>query len=61
MKCFTCLMLLLFIRNSVKSEKPFKSVPVTVKTYENDTVLLPCYIEGNGKLKPLFAKFFEPL
>lgn len=24
----------------------FSSVPTTVKTYENDTVLLPCYSAG---------------
>lgn len=24
----------------------FESVPTTVKTYENDTVLLPCYSVG---------------
>lgn len=24
----------------------FRSVPTTVKTYENDTVLLPCYASG---------------
>lgn len=27
----------------------FKSVPTTVKTYENDTVLLPCYPTGELK------------
>lgn len=27
----------------------FKSVPTTVKTYENDTVLLPCYLDSTGK------------
>ncbi|GLV43887.1 wrapper [Carabus blaptoides fortunei] len=26
----------------------FKSVPTTVKTYENDTVLLPCYLDSTG-------------
>lgn len=26
----------------------FKSVPTTVKTHENDTVLLPCYLDGTG-------------
>ncbi|KAJ2943072.1 hypothetical protein O0L34_g18764 [Tuta absoluta] len=29
----------------VTSDKLFKSVPVTVKSYENDTVLLPCYVD----------------
>lgn len=27
----------------------FKSYPTTVKTFENDTVLLPCYVEDLGK------------
>ncbi|XP_047037795.1 neurotrimin-like [Helicoverpa zea] len=57
MKCFTCFLLFIFIQNSVKSEKPFKSIPVTVKTYENDTVLLPCYIDENeGKLRVRWYK-----
>lgn len=34
--------------NFVKSEKVFKSVPNTVKAYENETVTLPCYID-DGK------------
>ncbi|KAJ0170584.1 hypothetical protein K1T71_013955 [Dendrolimus kikuchii] len=33
--------------NIVLCEKPFKSVPVVVKTYENDTVLLPCYVDDS--------------
>ncbi|CAB3254622.1 unnamed protein product [Arctia plantaginis] len=37
--------LCVFSQTTVTCEKPFKSVPVTVKTYENDTVLLPCYID----------------
>lgn len=28
------------------NSKNFESVPTTVKTYENDTVLLPCYSVG---------------
>lgn len=27
----------------------FKSIPTTVKTRENDTVLLPCYVDQKGK------------
>lgn len=27
----------------------FKSYPTTVKTFENDTVLLPCYVEDLGE------------
>lgn len=42
------LLVILLIKNLAKCEKPFKSVPVIVKTYENDTVLLPCYLEGAG-------------
>jgi hypothetical protein len=29
----------------------FKSVPTTVKTSENDTVLLPCYVDDLGRCK----------
>ncbi|XP_049882240.1 neurotrimin isoform X7 [Pectinophora gossypiella] len=43
--------------NSVLSEKVFQSVPVTVKTYENDTVLLPCYInDSEAKLRVRWYK-----
>ncbi|XP_052747857.1 neurotrimin [Galleria mellonella] len=31
--------------NNIICEEEFKSIPVTVKTYENDTVLLPCYLQ----------------
>lgn len=31
--------------NIMTCEKPFTSIPVVVKTYENDTVLLPCYVD----------------
>lgn len=37
-------LLTLFFVKTVLCEKVFKSVPVTVKTYENDSVLLPCYV-----------------
>ncbi|KAM3968959.1 neurotrimin [Aphomia sociella] len=30
--------------NNIYCEELFQSIPVTVKTYENDTVLLPCYL-----------------
>ncbi|XP_047541064.1 igLON family member 5-like [Vanessa atalanta] len=36
---------LMFLSEVILCEKVFKSVPVTVKTYENDTVLLPCYVD----------------
>lgn len=29
----------------------FESIPTTVKTYENDTVLLPCYSVGECYLR----------
>ncbi|XP_066593871.1 neurotrimin-like isoform X2 [Prorops nasuta] len=32
-------------RASATSSRDFKSYPTTVKTFENDTVLLPCYVE----------------
>ncbi|VVC96218.1 neurotrimin-like [Leptidea sinapis] len=45
------------IATLVESEKVFKSVPVVVKTYENDTVLLPCYIdESEAKLRVRWYK-----
>ncbi|CAH0718403.1 unnamed protein product, partial [Brenthis ino] len=37
---------LIFIK-TILCEKVFKSVPVTVKTYENDSVLLPCYVDDS--------------
>ncbi|XP_026744044.1 neurotrimin-like [Trichoplusia ni] len=57
MKSFTYLILYILAQNSVNSEKPFKSIPVTVKTYENDTVLLPCYMdEMEAKLRVRWYK-----
>lgn len=39
------------------SENSFKSVPVTVKTYENESVLLPCYVdETEAKLRVRWYK-----
>lgn len=32
-----------------ESLQEFKSLPTTVKAPENNTVLLPCYLEINGK------------
>ncbi|XP_063835220.1 hemicentin-2-like [Ostrinia nubilalis] len=43
--------LLLFSIHGISSEDEFRSVPVTVKTYENETVLLPCYVEDAGDVK----------
>lgn len=31
--------------NDLDNSQKFKSIPTTIKTYENDTVLLPCYLE----------------
>lgn len=31
--------------------RDFKSIPTTVKSLENDTVLLPCYLENAGLYK----------
>ncbi|XP_038217179.1 hemicentin-1-like [Zerene cesonia] len=48
---------ILLIVTQVFSEKVFKSVPVVVKTYENDTVLLPCYIDDTeAKLRVRWYK-----
>ncbi|XP_045457267.1 igLON family member 5 [Melitaea cinxia] len=44
MGLFHKVFVLLFLSKVILSEKVFKSVPVTVKSYENDTVLLPCYV-----------------
>lgn len=30
------------------TNRNFRSYPTTIKTYENDTVLLPCYVEDQG-------------
>lgn len=35
--------------NDLEHNHKFKSMPTTVKTYENDTVLLPC--ERDSKLR----------
>ncbi|XP_075987599.1 wrapper isoform X2 [Anticarsia gemmatalis] len=57
MQLITCVLLFVFTQTTVKSENPFKSIPVTVKTYENDTVLLPCYIdETETKLRVRWYK-----
>ncbi|CAF4905539.1 unnamed protein product [Pieris macdunnoughi] len=53
--------IILFI-TFVGCEKVFKSVPVVVKTYENDTVLLPCYIDDSeAKLRVRWHKNKELL
>lgn len=38
----------------VENTSKFKSVPTTVKTFENETVVLPCYLENAGKTIILF-------
>ncbi|KAL0859800.1 hypothetical protein ABMA27_010144 [Loxostege sticticalis] len=43
--------------HGTNSENAFRSVPVTVKTYENETVLLPCYVDDTeGKLRVRWYK-----
>lgn len=39
--------LVLISDNVVQTDVNFKSNPTTVKTYVNDTVLLPCYAKGS--------------
>lgn len=45
--------------NGVRTDVNFKSKPTTIKTFENDTVLLPCYSTGKRKQKSWreFLKF----
>lgn len=35
--------------NGVRTDVNFKSKPTTIKTFENDSVLLPCYSTGRQK------------
>lgn len=41
------IILTLISDNVVQTDANFKSHPTTVKTYENDSVLLPCYAKGS--------------
>ncbi|XP_041985661.1 neuroglian-like [Aricia agestis] len=41
------ILFLLFLAKLVTCDKVLKSVPVIVKSYENDTVLLPCYLDDS--------------
>lgn len=41
---------LIFSDNAVKADVNFNSRPTTVKTFENDSLLLPCY-SSTGKAK----------
>lgn len=46
-KCICSAMLLILISDSlVLADVNFVSVPTTIKTFENDSVLLPCYSKG---------------
>ncbi|CAG9790003.1 unnamed protein product [Diatraea saccharalis] len=47
-KCVIQVLVMLTIDKTSSQNNPFKSVPVTVKTYENETVLLPCYVDNTG-------------
>ncbi|CAH0403733.1 unnamed protein product [Chilo suppressalis] len=49
--------LVLFSIHKTNSENSFKSVPVTVKTYENETVLLPCYVDDTEG--PLRVRWYK--
>lgn len=42
--------------NGVRTDVNFKSNPTTIKTFENDSVLLPCYSTGIED-KKMFRKF----
>lgn len=37
--------------NGVRTDVNFKSKPTTIKTFENDSVLLPCYSTGSESCK----------
>jgi hypothetical protein len=54
------LITLALISNKVEADANFKSRPTTVKTFENDSVLLPCYLAtGKNKLlKEYEEKYF---
>jgi hypothetical protein len=45
--------------NGVRTDVNFKSKPTTVKTFENDSVLLPCYSTGRRKHIVGREKFVE--
>lgn len=61
-KCLSGVILVIFALisdNGVRTDVNFKSNPTTVKTFENDSVLLPCYSTGrenNKKTKRVFGK-----
>ena len=42
----SALIIVLISDNLVLGDANFVSVPTTVKTFENDSVLLPCYSKG---------------
>ncbi|XP_059045866.1 neurotrimin [Achroia grisella] len=42
-KCIIYILIIILVKN-INCDEEFTSIPVTVKTYENDTVLLPCYL-----------------
>lgn len=51
-KCLSGVILVIFALisdNGVRTDVNFKSKPTTVKTFENDSVLLPCYSTGTTK------------
>ncbi|KAL4707499.1 hypothetical protein ACJJTC_000251 [Scirpophaga incertulas] len=55
--CKVMYVLVLSVIHANTSVNPFRSVPVTVKTYENETVLLPCYVdETESKIRVRWYK-----
>lgn len=53
-KCLSGVILVIFALisdNGVRTDVNFKSKPTTVKTFENDSVLLPCYSTGTERNK----------
>ncbi len=45
--------LVIINKSLVKADVNFKSRPTTVKTFENDSVLLPCYSAGKKIVKKM--------
>lgn len=52
------LVISLFINFGV-CEKVFKSIPVVFKIYENESVLLPCYIQDNGEFNGCYIYYLK--
>lgn len=51
-KCLSGVIFVIFALisdNVVRTDVNFKSKPTTIKTFENDSVLLPCYATGRNE------------